>query len=205
MKNFNIIEDISHFKIAEIMDATRNLSQGCATGGVFTFTGSTFTNFQGKTTDYPIKYSDGQISGDHVKVQLAEDIRILLIVGYGVVAAQVNAQAVHDLVKLKGSGGILTEEGSALGILPKAVIYGMEAKIPAEITIELVTYDKSIGTMVFWKDLTAGTPQESEFFAQKHFIHLDALIPDHQYEITVAHKGSVRKIILSEPQKCWCR
>ena len=206
MKNQNIIEDISGLTIPEIIEAARNLSNGCgAVGSPFTFTGTTFTYFQGKATDYPGLYSDGQISGDHVKIQLAEDCRLLLIIAYGVVAAQVNIQAAHDLVKLKGSGGILTELGGPLGILKQAVILGTTSTVPDEIIIELDTLEKSVGTMVYWTDLTAGTPQQSEFFAQKHFIHLDGLIIDHQYELQVAHKGTVRKVILSAPQKCWCR
>jgi len=206
MKNQDIIEDVSELSIPKVILAANNLSTGCgAVGSPFTFSGTTFSYFQGKATDYPILYSAGQTSGDHVKIQLAEDCRLLLVIAYGVVAAQVNVQAVHDLVKLKSSGGILTEVGGPLGILPQTVIFDTTSTIPEEILIEVVTYDKSIGTMVYWTDLTAGTPQQSEFFAQKHFIHLDGLIIDHQYELQVAHKGSVRKVILSAPRKCWCR
>ena len=204
MKEQNIITDVSKMTKDELIGVALNLDTGCTANVNFTFTGTTFSLFQSRRSNYVTLNSAGIVSGDHMKIQAADDAHDLLVLFYGIVAEQVNVQAVHNLLKLKSSGGILTEEGDALGVLPKAVIEGSESKVSEEILITITTYEKAIGTMVYWKDLTAGTPMESDFFAQKRFIHLDGLIKDHHYEIWVAHKGSVRKVILSESTKCWC-
>ena len=202
MNNQNIITDATGFTKAELQTNGKNLVTGCNPGNPnFTFSGTSYALLQSRYDEWSKVNSAAEVSGDHVEVQQALDLQILLESSYKDIAGQVNVQAIHDLAKLKSSGGILTSDGGTLGVLKQAVIVSITATSPGEVLITLITYDQSIGTIITWKDLTAGTTMEHEFFAQKKNITLDGLISGHQYEITAAHKGSVRKVIQSNPVK----
>lgn len=204
MNNQDILTDATDWNKADWNTNGLNLVNGCVPENTnFTFTGATYDDFATDFADWVKKNSKAERTGDHQDVQLAENAEIRSKGGYKIVAKQVNVQSAHDLVKLKSSGGVLTAEKAAHGILKQAVIVSVVSTIANEILITLITLDISIGTMVFWTDLTAGTPQEKDFFAQKKNIVLDGLISGHQYEIIVAHKGVVRKIITSNPVKVW--
>ncbi len=204
MKNQDIITDATHMTKVDFKTYGLNLLTGCAsTNSNFTFPGTIYTLYVSRYNAWVLKNSEGEVTGDHVIIQTADDNLLLAKASYSLVATSVNSQSSHDLIKLKSSGGILTSEGGALGVLPKALIKSVTSSVVEEATISIETYDKSVGTMVYWTDLTASTPQQNEFFAQKHIIHLDGLISGHQYEIIVAHKGSVRKVILSNPVKIY--
>ena len=203
MEQLNILTDASNWNKEELTRYGQNLITGCGpTNTNFTFSGTTYTLLTSRYPSWISLNSEGEISGDHIKIQEAEDARILVVASYKAVADQVNTQAAGNRAKLLSSGGILTEEPTALGVLPQAVIVKISCIIPGEINIELVTYEKSIGTMVYWKDLSTGI-SDKDFFAQKHIILLNGLISGHQYEITVAHKGSVRQVITSVPVKIY--
>lgn len=202
MGDQNILTDATGFSKDELKTNAQNLVTGCvATNTNFTFSDGSYDLLVTRNGDWVDKNSKGEVSGDHVLIQKANDAEILLIASYKDITEQVNKQANHDLVKLKSSGGILTDEGGPLGVLKQAVIVSVTSTIAEEILITLLTYEQSVGTMVYWRDLTANTPQDKDFFAQKKNIILDGLISGHQYEIIVAHKGVVRKVITSNPVK----
>ncbi len=204
MNTLDILTDASTWNKEELKTNGLNLINGSnpTDNTNFTFSGTTYTLLVSRYNTWVSLNSAGEISGDHVKIQLADDAQILVIASYKSVADQVNTQAAHDRAKLLSSGGILTEEGTPLGVLPQAVISKITSSIPGQAEINIITYEKSIGTMVYWKDLTDRT-EDKDFFAQKHIITLDGLISGHQYEITVAHKGTVRQVILSNPVKIY--
>ncbi len=200
----DILTDATNWSKPDFNTHGLNLKTGCvATNTNFTFTGTTYADYKGSFDDWVTKNSTAEISGDHEEIQLANNAEILAKANYKIIANQVNLQANHDRVKLLSSGGVLTTDAGKLGVLKQAVITGITSTIAGEINIEILTYDKATGTIITWKDLTAGTVMEHEFFAQKHIILLDALISGHQYEITAAHKGTVRKVIFSNPVKIY--
>ena len=200
----DILTDASDWNKDDFKTNGLNLKTGCAvTNTNFTFTGATYTDFVTSYDSWVTKNSEAEISHDTIEISEAENLEILAKANYKIISKQVNTQANHDILKLKSSGGVLVSEGGKLGILKQAVIVGITATIPGEISIELIIYDKSAGTVITWRDLTANTVMEHEFFAQKHFIVLDELISGHQYEITAAHKGTVRKVIFSNPVKVY--
>ena len=200
--NQNILTDASGWKKPDLKTNAQNLVTGCGPSNTnFTFDGTSYPDFSNRNSKWVAKDSEADVSGDHVLVQEAKDLGILVVASYKEIAEQVNSQSAHDLAKLKSSGGILTSEGGSLGVLKQAVITGITSTIAGEIVISLIAYEASVGTIITWKDLTAGTAMEHEFFAQKKNILLDGLISTHQYEITAAHKGVVRKVVPSNPVK----
>ena len=204
MTLLDILTDVDGYSKPDFNTAGQNLVTGCAvTNTNFAFTGTTYPDYKSSFLNWVGLNSTAEVSGDHIDVDKADNAEILAKANYKIIAKQVNLQAAHDRTKLLSSGGILTSDGGALGILPQAVIKKITSEIAEEIRIEVITFDKSVGTIVTWKDLTANTPLEHEFFAQKHIIILDGLISGHQYEITAAHKGTVRKVLFSNPVKIY--
>ncbi len=203
MTQLDIATDASGWNKDDLKRNAQNLVTGCVpTNTNFTFSGTSYTLLTSRFGTWVTKNSAAEISGDHIKVQEAEDARILLVESYRDIASQVNVQAAHDKSKLLSSGGVLTADASPLGVLPQAVIAKVVSTIPGEASITIITFEKSIGTMVYWKDLTTGI-SDKDFFAQKHIILVDGLVSGHQYEFTVAHKGSVRQVIQSVPYKVY--
>ena len=203
MTKLDIITDVTNESKADFQTAGQNLVTGCAvTNTNFTFTGTTYADFKTSFETWVRLNSEGEISGDHIIIDNADNAEITAKANYKIIANQVNLQANHDRAKLLSSGGILTSEGGALGVLPQAVIKKVSSENPEEIRIELITFDKSVGTIVTWKDLTVSDSiMEHEFFAQKHIITFDGFISGHQYEITAGHKGTVRKVLFSNSVK----
>ena len=202
MNQQNIITDATSFTKPELQTNAQNLVTGCAPSNTnFTFSGTSYGDLSNRTGKWISTNSAAEVSGDHVQVQEAKDLSILVEASYKEIAEQVNTQSNHNLAMLKSSGGILTSEGGTLGVLKQAVITGITSTIAGEVVISLITMEQSVGTIISWKDLTAGTAMEHEFFAQKKNILLDGLISTHQYEITAAHKGVVRKVVPSNPVK----
>ena len=202
MNQQNILTDATGFTKPELQTNSLNLITGCNPGNPnFTFSGTSYPLFQSRHDEWVKVNSAAEVSGDHVQVQQALDLQVLLESSYKDIAGQVNVQANHNLAMLKSSGGVLTSDGGSLGVLKQAVITGVTSTIAGEIVIGLIAYEASTGTIITWRDLTANTAMEHEFFAQKKNILLDGLISTHQYEITAAHKGVVRKVVPSNPVK----
>ncbi len=201
----NIIIDITKLSLSERLNAASNLDEGCTGNTNFGFAGTTFTDFHSRRTSYVTKEAKAKRTGDHNDIQIANDAGDLMDLSYKLVAEQVNFQAGHDVIKLRSSGGILTSEGATVGVLPKAVINDTDSKIPNEIIITVVTNEHALGTQVFWRDKTANGLWEHEFFAQLHTIHLTLLVSGHDYEIMVAHKGTVRQVIQSDMTTQHCK
>jgi len=202
MNQPDIITDATNWNKDDFKTNGQNLVTGCAPANPnFAFSGTTYNDFKTSFNDWVTRNSEGEISGDHSIIDDADNKEITAKANYKIIAKQVNTQAAHDKGKLLSSGGVLVEDGGALGVLKQAVIVSAKSNNSGEIDVTLLTYDKSVGTILTWTDLTAGTVMEHEFFAQKHIITLDGLISGHQYEITAAHKGTVRKVIPSNSVK----
>ena len=202
MKKPNILTDASTWNKKDFIKNGGNLALGCAPSNThFTFTGTVFTLFVSQFNTWVSTNSKGKVTGNRELIEIADGNLLLAKASYRTLTKEVNKQAAHNLEKLKSSGGVLTSDGSALGILKRALIKKITAINEGEAIIKIRTLKQSVGTIVMWKDLTANTIMEHEFFAQKHIIILDGLISGHQYEISVAHKGSVRKVIFSHPVK----
>jgi hypothetical protein len=204
MKKPNILTDPSTWNKKEFNSYGTNLLLGCASSNTnFTFIGSTYSLYKTRFNKWVSTNSEGEVSGNKKLIQIADDNLELAKASYKLVAKSVNSQSANNLIKLKSSGGVLNSEGTALGVLPQGYIKKITTSIVGEATITLKTFKKSIGTIVYWRDLTADTIMEHEFFAQKHIIHLDGLISGHRYEIWIAYKGSVRKVIKSQSVKIY--
>ena len=206
MKQPDILTDATDWSKDDFKTNGQNLVTGCGPANTnFTFTGTTYNDLKVNFNAWVTRNSEGEVSGDHVIIDEADNMEITAKGNYKIIAKQVNTQAAHDRGKLLSSGGVLVEDGGALGVLKQAVIVSVKSENAEEIEITLLTYDKSVGTIITWKDLTAGTVMEHEFFAQKHIIVLDGLISGHQYEITVAYKGTVRQVRKSNPVKVYAQ
>ena len=204
MKKPNILTGPSTWNKDDFKKNGQNLLLGCAPANTFfTFTGTTYTLYLSRFNLWVSTNSTGEVSGNRELIQKAADNLILAKESYKTLAKEVNKQAANDLTKLKSSGGVLTDYNGVLGVLKKALIKKITSENKGEAKITLISFKQSIGTIVKWRDLTADTIIEHEFFAQKHIILLDGLISGHLYEIWAAHKGSVRKIILSDSVKIY--
>ena len=204
MKRNDILTDASTWTKEDFDKHGRSLVAGCAsTNPNFNFSGTSYTDYKTSFENWVDLNTKAEISGDKVKIEKAGKEENAAKANYKIIAKQVNVQAGHNKAKLQSSGGVLIADGAKLGILKQAVIKKITSKVVNQIEIVIFTYSKSVGTVICWKDLTAGTPAEYEFFAQKHIIILDELISGHQYEIMVAHKGSVRKVLYSHSVKIW--
>jgi len=206
MTPLDILTDATNWNKDDFKTNGQNLVTGCVPANTnFTFSGTTYNDLKVSFNAWVARNSEGEVSGDHIIIDDADNMEITAKANYKIIAKQVNTQAAHDKGKLLSSGGVMVSDGASLGVLKQAVITDVSSNIAGEAVITILTFDKSVGTIITWTDLTAGTVMEHEFFAQKHLITLDGLISGHQYEITAAHKGTVRKVVPSNPVKVYIK